>query len=290
MILMAIHNIYGTTVRTDNINNRLKIVDYEAISKNALKEIIMFAQKNDFGKIISTCLQKDSILFEDSGFINEGIIKSFYKGENAFWYSCFLKAERVLSKHKKREDSIIAMASDKKGTYRHRKTTLEIRDTTQEDIPMMTDIFKSVFETYPTPVHDEDYLERVMDNRIHFKAAFDNGKLVSIASADMDRKNLNAEITDCATYPQYRGRGLLSRLIKAIEDDLKNMGFYSVYSLSRAINPGINISLSKLGYDYMGRLINNCNICGGFEDMNIWCKKLNPTAAFSSNQDAYGCE
>jgi len=113
-----------------------------------------------------------------------------------------------------------------------------------------------------------------MDARIHFKAAFDNGKLVSIASADMDRKNLNAEITDCATYPQYRGRGLLSRLIKAIEEDLKNIGFYSVYSLSRAVNPGINISLSKLDYDYTGRLINNCNICGGFEDMNIWCKKL----------------
>ncbi|HCP15639.1 MAG TPA: putative beta-lysine N-acetyltransferase, partial [Peptococcaceae bacterium] len=27
-------------------------------------------------------------------------------------------------------------------------------------------------------------------------------------------------------------------------------------------------------YEYSGRLVNNCDICGGFEDMNIWVKRL----------------
>jgi len=99
-------------------------------------------------------------------------------------------------------------------------------------------------------------------------------KIVSAASADMDYTNLNAEITDCATYPEYRGQGLLSNLVYSLEQDLTQKGFYTLCSLSRAMNPGINSVLFKHGYKYTGRLISNCHICGGFEDMNIWVKKL----------------
>lgn len=76
------------------------------------------------------------------------------------------------------------------------------------------------------------------------------------------------------TIPEYRGQGLLSNLVYSLEQDLTQKGFYTLYSLSRAMNPGINAVLFKLGYKYTGRLINNCHICGGFEDMNIWVKKL----------------
>lgn len=37
--------------------------------------------------------------------------------------------------------------------------------------------------------------------------------------------NLNAEITDCATYENFRGRGLFSSLIIELEKDLKVKGF-----------------------------------------------------------------
>jgi putative beta-lysine N-acetyltransferase len=271
---METHDINGVNVRIDKMNNRLRILDYENLSENIISEVIRFAKEKDLGKIISNCPVNDLKVFEENGFSNEGTIRNFYRGKDASCPSFFLKPGRSVSRHPKREDTIIRMALEKKRTYKPRKTGLEIRTATQEDIPAMIDIFKTVFESYPTPVHEENYLERVMDSRIYFKAAFDGGKLISIASADMDKKNLNAEITDCATYPKYRGHGLLSKLISAIENDIRKMGFISAYSLSRAINPGINISLSKLSYDYTGRLVNNCDICGGFEDMNIWCKKL----------------
>jgi beta-lysine N6-acetyltransferase len=66
----------------------------------------------------------------------------------------------------------------------------------------------------------------------------------------------------------------LQNIIYSLEEDLKEKGFYIAYSLVRAVNPGINKALSKLEYEYGGRLINNCHICGGFEDMNVWVKKL----------------
>jgi hypothetical protein len=34
----------------------------------------------------------------------------------------------------------------------------------------------------------------------------------------------------------------------------------------------MNITFAKRGYNFGGRLINNTNICGGTETMNIWYK------------------
>jgi putative beta-lysine N-acetyltransferase len=90
----------------------------------------------------------------------------------------------------------------------------------------------------------------------------------------MDIENLNAEMTDCATYPEYRGKGILSNIINELELELKNRNFITLYSLSRAINIGINMVLCKHEYKYSGRLLKNCNICGAFEDMNIWTKRI----------------
>jgi beta-lysine N6-acetyltransferase len=66
----------------------------------------------------------------------------------------------------------------------------------------------------------------------------------------------------------------LSSLIFSLENELKQEGFYTLYSLSRAVNVGINMVLSKHGYNYTGRLIDNCNISRGYEDMNIWVKEI----------------
>jgi hypothetical protein len=36
----------------------------------------------------------------------------------------------------------------------------------------------------------------------------------------------------------------------------------------------MNITFAKLGYRYGGRLINNTNISGSIESMNVWYKSL----------------
>jgi hypothetical protein len=72
----------------------------------------------------------------------------------------------------------------------------------------------------------------------------------------------------------FRGKGYLNQLIFALERDLKASGFRTSFSLARARSFGMNLVLSKRGYDYSGRHINNCRIMNGFEDMNIWVKRL----------------
>lgn len=268
-------NIHGIKVFVDFINERLKILDYQCISDNTIMDIVSFAKQNELGKVISNCRIKFLEPFRNCGFKVEGIINGFFSGEDAYCVSLFLDKKREVDVRKEDEDTILHQCViESSETFKVRNHGYMIRNAIKSDIPQMIELFSSVFETYPSPVFNSAYLQNVMEEQILFKIAVDEGKIISIASTDMDKCNLNAEITDCATYPQYRGRGILPNLIQHLEQDLRKKGFHTLYSLSRAINPGINKSLSKLEYRYGGRLVNNCHICGGFEDMNIWVKKL----------------
>lgn len=259
----------------DYANDRLKILDYRNIAESATHKIINFAKEKSLGKIITNCRISFLNRFIEAGFTAEGMIKGFFHGEDAYCASYFIDKYRSVSLNKEEEDKILKKSIEGRSNFSSSKNaSFLIRDACDADIPQMVKLFSEVFETYPSPIFSMEYLRKAMHEKVLFKVATIDDKIISVASADMDISNLNAEITDCATYPEFRGKGLLSNLIYSLEEDLKNKEFYTLYSLSRAINPGINISLSKLDYQYCGRLINNCHICGSFEDMNIWAKSL----------------
>jgi hypothetical protein len=71
-----------------------------------------------------------------------------------------------------------------------------------------------------------------------------------------------------------------------LEQDLRDMGFMTAFSLARAKSFGMNVALSRHGYEYFGRMINNCRIMGSFEDMNIWQSGFNAfcTAGFPTEK------
>lgn len=266
----------GAEIYLDHANSRLKILSYEELSREFLAKVLAYAKEEGLGKVLCNCRIKDLKYFKEVGFAIEGLINGFFKGEDAYCVSFFLDRSRAYSARKEEEDRILKMCFEKGKMTVPSKLNSEykMKNCVENDIPQMVKLFKAVFKTYPSPVFDHDYLKEVMNTKILFKAVYKGDNIISIASGDMDKDNLNAEITDCATYPEYRGQGLLSNLVYALEADLVDMGFYTLYSLSRAINTGINMSLRKQGYNYSGRLVNNCNICGGFEDMNIWIKRL----------------
>lgn len=268
-------NIKGVNVYVDYTNKRLKILDYQFISDNEIREIIDFSMAEGLGKIISYCRIKLLIQFRSCGFVVEGVINGFFQGEDAYCISYFLDTKRQVALKTEEADSILyhCINDEMRFTIREQQTYI-IRQAVEDDIPQMIKLFSAVFETYPSPVFSMEYLKKVMHEQVAYKVAEENGKIISIASAEMNKLNLNAEITDCATYPEYRGKGILSDLIHYLEAELIERDFRMVYSLARAINPGINKALFKLKYRYSGRLVNNCHICGGFEDMNIWAKRL----------------
>ena len=269
--------IDDTIVHFDEINQRVKILGYNKISVKTLRKIINYSSNKKVGKIISNCFTEDWENFIESGFELEGFIDGFYKGKVALCMSYFVDKDRKKFEDRREKDLIIKKCLEEKRvfSYENSEKNFLIRNAKEQDVKGMVELFTEVFSSYPSPVYDEDYLRKNMKDKCLYKIAILDEKIVGIVSADMDFKNLNAEITDCATNPNYRCKGITSNIIFKIEKDLESMGFKTLYSLSRAVNIGINRVFSKHNYVYNGRLINNCNICGAFEDMNIWVKTIN---------------
>ncbi|MCM1565208.1 MAG: putative beta-lysine N-acetyltransferase [Dehalobacter sp.] len=268
-------NFSGVDMYVDYRNKRLKILSHSLLSELIIKEIIDYSKKENLGKIIANCHKQDLSIFEECGFVAEGIIDGFFQGEDATCMSFFLDKKRENSLYGEKENRIIDYCVKNTNKFELTKNkNYTMRQAVPDDIPQMIQLFQTVFETYPTPIFSREYLQEVMRDYVLFMVAEEGAGIISIASAVLDKRHMNAEITDCATYPKYSGKNILSELIFQLETQLKRNGFATSYSLARANNLGINRSLSKLGYMYRGRLINNCNICGGFEDMNIWVKIL----------------
>ena len=99
-------------------------------------------------------------------------------------------------------------------------------------------------------------------------------KLAAISSCEMDIQSENVEMTDFATLPDYRSRGLASFLLAEMESEMKRRGIVMAYTIARTESYGMNITFGKHGYRYTGTLVNNTNISGGIESMNVWYKPL----------------
>ncbi len=128
---------------------------------------------------------------------------------------------------------------------------------------------------YPFPIHDEDYIRETMASNVHYYGVLDGDRIVALASSEFDFDAQNVEMTDFATLPEYLGNGLAVHLLKRMEDGLKDGEIKTAYTIARAFSAGMNITFARMGYQFGGTLLNNTNISGNIESMNIWYKFLN---------------
>ncbi|ACV61521.1 GCN5-related N-acetyltransferase [Desulfofarcimen acetoxidans DSM 771] len=136
----------------------------------------------------------------------------------------------------------------------------------------LASLYSKVFATYPFPIFNSDYLAHTMDQNVYYVLALYNNEIVAAASAEINTLDKNAEVTDFAVLPEWRGRRLASCLLLHMEDVLKNTEIKCLYTIARSSSVGMNKVFANFGYGFGGVLINNCNIGGGFEDMNVWSK------------------
>jgi lysine 2,3-aminomutase len=150
-----------------------------------------------------------------------------------------------------------------------------MRPLKQEDAALISGIFKEVFKTYPFPVHDPAYIVQTMKNDdSRYFGVWDGKKLIGVSSAEIDLTNKNAEMTDFAVLPGYRGQNIAYRLLAKMEIDMKRAGIKTCYTIARLNQPGMNKTFLKSGYEYTGTLVNNTNIGGNIESMNILYKYI----------------
>ncbi|MCY8238926.1 putative beta-lysine N-acetyltransferase [Bacillus inaquosorum] len=259
----------------DDFNKRIRVVRYDGAIEKALPDIVAAAKEEDAEKIIVYTKQHDEAVLAKHLFVPEGFLKGYYLGHPA----CLMV--RYLTEKRRQTDSYIEEQETIEALYRtaphHRSEITPVftmRKAETNDMYQLSMLYKKVFRTYPTPVFDPAYIEKTMNENTMYYVMFDHDRLISAASADSNPELGHAEITDCAVLPEYRGRSLTSLLIGALEKEMAEKDIFHVFSLARATSFGMNAVLYHSGYQYGGRLINNCYIAEGLENMNIWCKHL----------------
>lgn len=275
-----IENHKESVIQHGSYNDRIYLI--KLVSEPSIgypHELIDLAKKNNYSKIFAKIPEGNAEMFFKAGFLEEARIPAFYSGREAsVFLGFYLNEERACELDLDRIVDTLEIALEKrKGNKATRSLEkgFALRACNERDIPTMTNIYEKVFSSYPFPIHDPKYILETMKSHVDYFGIEENGRLIAISSAEMGKHASNVEMTDFATLPEWRGHGFAQLLLTRMESEMKSKKIKTAYTIARAMSAGMNITFSRAGYQFGGRLKNNTNISGKIESMNVWYKSLN---------------
>ena len=300
-----VERIGGTLVHHGKTNRRIYVMKLDpADLPGILDDLDGLARRRGYTKIFAKVPEAASPWFRMAGYRTEARVPGFFRGRRAVRFMArFLDPERRRERVPERVDSVLALVEEigaaglpeapaeespetGKAVVSRSSAASEaskpisgeadfaLRRLTPGDAERMAAVYGEVFRSYPFPIDDPDHLRRAMAGDALYVGAESGGELVALAAAEMDPGDRNAEMTDFATRPEWRGRGLARRLLGRMEREVRTLGVRTAYTIARAGSPGMNLVFARGGYAFGGTLVNNSQIAGRIESMNVWYKAL----------------
>lgn len=268
---------YTCKVLLSPVNERLQVLSYEAADPAALRDALLeLANLNAYGKVYIKVRGADRAAFEEAGFAREARIPRYFLGEEAWCMALFPRCERRARPNVSDEERLLAEATHGTPDARRRELPPGYSSSLFDagDAPELAALYAEVFSTYPYPITDPAYLRETARTHVVYRLVRNAaGQVVAAASAEANLALRNAEMTDFASLPSERGKGLAQFLLAALEDDARaRFGIECFFTVARASQPGMLKTFHKAGYLYSGALVNNCTIGGGFETMLVFYK------------------
>lgn len=270
-------HIQNSLIQHGTENDRIYIMK---LSKRDLPEILStldeMALDNSYSKIFAKLPYSLKEDFLEKGYQTEAQIPKFFKGtEDGVFMGKYFQEERNTLENPEIISQVLDIALKKKT---EKKISLEkdyfFRRAQKEDAEKMAKIYGQVFQSYPFPIEDPSYIRKTMDENLEYFGIWHQDQLIALASSEMDISSLNVEMTDFATLPEYRGKKLALYLLSKMEKAMKVKGIKTAYSIARSQSFGMNSTFSKAGYTFGGTLVQNTQIAGHLESMNIWYKSI----------------
>jgi putative beta-lysine N-acetyltransferase len=242
-----------------------------------LDQLDELVSKEQYSKIIAKVPSFAKDGFAGYGYSVEAFIPRFYNGiDDVNFMSKYLTGSRSQSSDPEKRIEILNAAAARSVEERAEELpagfSYKICDSS--DIYQIAQVYRSVFETYPFPIHDPEYIGKTMSENFIYFSIREKNKIVALASTEMDVDSQNVEMTDFATLPEYQGNGFGAYLLQKMENEMHKRNISIAYTIARALSCGVNMIFAKMGYSYSGTLFNNSNISGNFESMNVWHKFL----------------
>ena len=288
--------IIGTnsTIQHGEHNKRIYLIKLDERDVGNITSLLnVLARERSYSKIFCKVPAWASPVFNADGFIMEAYIPGFYSGmEGVCFMSKFLNSDRLLGieTNALQEFSKILKTPGNKSNQVKSETESSAKEASddqhvaqgpeviilkEEDADEIASVYKKVFKSYPFPIHDPNYIRKSMRENLRYFGVRHHDGLIALSSADMDTAAKNAEMTDFATLPEARGKRTAFYLLRAMEQEMKMQGIITLYTIARLNSIPMNKTFLKLGYSYSGTLINNTNIAGSIESMNVLYKRVN---------------
>ncbi len=274
-----VEHIGKTVLQYGKNNNRVYLMklDPESDKKNVIDYIDRICMEKRYGKSFAKIRSADYPLFLLAKYRLEAYIPSFFRNGDDCIFACkYYDSERSVFIETEAGEAIASLLSGVKNTAGRagKPAEFEIRKADEPDIASLAGFYGSQFPNYPFPLSSAQYIAGTMKANVDYMIITDKGKVIAAASAEKDLDELNAEMTDFAVNPEYRGYGLAGKLMNALEAHLKDGPIKTLYTIARLNSTAMNAVFKSSNYKYSGTLINNTNISTGIESMNIWYKHL----------------
>ncbi len=275
----------GFVLSNDHVSDRIRC-DFPQVDSGAklADTLIQKAEECGRGKIISIVTEPLVHDLQRSGFYLAAQLPKVYDGkEDIFIMSYNVDENRYKLANPKEVGRVEGVLSEvlpptnvSIESLSNHSLLESVNALSPNESGELSELIAKTFQSYPTPSFEREYVRSYIEGGNLFHGLRDNsGTLVSCASADIVADAKTAELTDCATLPEYRGRGYMRAILVSLMQSLhRDKRFPTAFTMARARVPGINVLFKQLGFRFCGRLSRSCLIGDGLEDMNIWARRL----------------
>lgn len=285
----------GTHIQHGPLSDRVYVLHLaDGDMPAVIPDLIDLAHRHRYGKIIAKIPRRHLEAFLGAGFGEEATIPQFFPSsdprardvaerEDAHFVAFFRhEARRRIDEGARIFEVLQACAQRMRRPAAARPARAAAAESVEpigpEEAEGLARLYGAVFASYPFPIHDPAFLRAQMADDVHFfgiRGEDEQGATgwIAAASAEVDRTNGAAELTDFATRPSAQGRGCARTLLRALEAHMDRIGIPLGFTIARAVSHGMNLVFAGAGYECGGTLRNNTGIAGRLESMNVWHKR-----------------
>jgi len=259
-------------------NDRIYLMKFDVRDfPTIIDQLEILASNNDYSKVFVKVPTWTASAFQKNDYAIEAFIPDFFYGKiDAIFMSKFLKPWRENPDLEKLDDFNLFMQECSRLEAKKIEQTegIKLHQLKAEDAPEAAKIYSTVFNNYPFPIEDPNYIVDTMKEHVQYYGIREGENMVAVSSAETYETIGNVEMTDFAVLPEKRGRGYALTLLHHMEIQLKQKGFKTAYTIARMNSLSMNKTFLNLGYKYSGTLVNNTRIGEGIESMNVLYKSL----------------
>lgn len=268
-----IETIHGSVIQHGRHNDRIYLMRLHGTDHEGLIATLdRMAVEHGYGKIFAKIPATAWHAFQAAGYIQEALVPGFFNGRtDGLFVAKFFSEDR---RRRSRRPGFDPMARMGRRPEPPAVSSLKMNVCTPADSDAMAAVYCQVFESYAFPIQRPEFIRHMMKNNAVYFCATIKNKMAALAAAEIDDTNQCCEMTDFATLPEHRGKGLAVRLLGRLEDEALNRGVKTTYTIARVDSYGMNRVFAKLGYRYAGCLLKNTQIGGRIRSMYVWYKRL----------------